>query len=584
MASRRRRITVLCLAAIVVVAALLRLVNLDQHDLTDDEALYTFRGIGYIDTWFGSMRAPTELFATPPWWQPLSFHDHPPLATAVQHLFLRTLGSTILVARLPFALAGVASVLLMYGLANALGSRRYALAAAALLAVVNYHVWISRVAFIESLLLLWMLLALYWLVRALDDARLLPWVGVAVGLSLITKYPALILLPVVPLTLGRFRPQLLSWRHWSWAGIVLLVLTPVIIYNGMLFASRGHFDASLWAMLGQRHEDFATDDRGYASSWGHAVAWLRWLPQGFDAVTLGLAVGGLVLLVGKQHTDAAAAEASGRRRFVVLAYLVCAAVFLSLSPGRKQNVALVIPAVVLAAAVALEHVAARLHLAAARWLAVGALVLVPAVVTVNSQLRSQPRGGPSLVRQSLRPTSYAYHALDAYLDDRYRHEPIAKIPFTVPQYQAYQERSYQARVAAGAQAGFPPFLIWDERFDYAATRWSLLRRPFYLHQPMVLSEEADRFFKAYSVSKLEELGYRQFIFAFAEPPLLAGTSFSPHRGIAAAYRQLLDQRGAQPRVLYDRFNVPQFAIYETSTLAFLTEYSGPLGDAAVPVE
>src|SRR3989338_9413348 len=104
------------LFAILVIAAILRLWNLEIGDTLSDEVLYSFRAIGMLDfDEAADQTTPLEWFdPSIPSWTKFSFHDHPPLVFAVQHLFMRVLGETPFAFRLPSALLGIASVYLLY--------------------------------------------------------------------------------------------------------------------------------------------------------------------------------------------------------------------------------------------------------------------------------------------------------------------------------------------------------------------------------------------------------------------------------------------------------------------------------------
>src|SRR3989344_1087433 len=103
------------LIAIFVVAVALRIWSLGAADMIDDEIYYTFRSIGYLDyVGVNEQTTPLYWFNPLPSWAQLSFHDHPPLVFLIQHFFLSLFGVSVFVARLPFVLAGLGSVFLIY--------------------------------------------------------------------------------------------------------------------------------------------------------------------------------------------------------------------------------------------------------------------------------------------------------------------------------------------------------------------------------------------------------------------------------------------------------------------------------------
>src|SRR3989344_3374609 len=135
----------LVLAGIVLLAAFLIFFRLTRHDILGDDGHYSFRAIGYFD-YLGSLEqtTPVQWFGERPWWSLLSFHDHPPLVFLIQHIFFKLFGVSLLVSRLPAALAAVGSVLVLFFIGRKLGEINAGLFAAAALAVNSYFLWTGR--------------------------------------------------------------------------------------------------------------------------------------------------------------------------------------------------------------------------------------------------------------------------------------------------------------------------------------------------------------------------------------------------------------------------------------------------------
>jgi len=194
------------LFAIFLAASLLRLWSLGSADLIDDESYYTFRSIGYVDdVGVNEQTTPLYWFNPLPGWAHLSFHDHPPLVFLIQHFFLSLFGMSVFVARLPFVLAGLGSVFLIYLITKRLFDQKTGLIAAALMAATPLAVWISRVALMEGIVIAFMLLAWYLFLRALEDPRYWFGWGIAVGLSFLAKYTAFPLLFIFILYLALYQ-------------------------------------------------------------------------------------------------------------------------------------------------------------------------------------------------------------------------------------------------------------------------------------------------------------------------------------------------------------------------------------------
>jgi len=235
------------LIGIIAVGALVRVWGLSSMDLFHDEGLYAFRSIGYFDFIDNeSQTQPVQWFQNTqlPWWTRLSFHDHPPLFFLVQHFFFALLGDGRWVARLPSLLAGLGTIVLAYSIfARIFQKENVGLVAAAILAVSNIHVWISRSILIEPLLIFLLFLNWYLFLRALEDRRWWRWWGIALGLVFLTKYTGFFVVPAYGIYLLIFRRSVFRERSfYIGCALAFLFFSPVIIYNFYLYRTVGHFD------------------------------------------------------------------------------------------------------------------------------------------------------------------------------------------------------------------------------------------------------------------------------------------------------------------------------------------------------
>ena len=97
--------------------------------------------------------------------------DKPPLFFWYQGLFIALLGPSNVSFRLPVALAGICSVVLLYVIVRRCSGTVPALIAAAALAVMPIDVNYSRGTFIEPVITVTMLFAAYFVVRAVQEKR-----------------------------------------------------------------------------------------------------------------------------------------------------------------------------------------------------------------------------------------------------------------------------------------------------------------------------------------------------------------------------------------------------------------------------
>ncbi len=256
---------------ILFVAGILRFVSVAVPDVVTDEALYGFRSIGYLDYLASdNQTTPVDWFGVDerPFWTKLSFHDHPPLVFLIQYLFFSVFGVSTLILRLPFVLAGIGSVFLVYLLGKHQFSKYVGWIAAAFLAVDPYHVWTSRTGYLESVVIFFMLLSMYFFVRMLEyrNNSSVKW-GISTGLAFISKYTTAFLLPVYAVHL--------AWIERSWfkkkkfyigLGFLGLVILPVVIYNIALFRYTGHFDLQFASLFGQETPEWSVISRSVGFS------------------------------------------------------------------------------------------------------------------------------------------------------------------------------------------------------------------------------------------------------------------------------------------------------------------------------
>ncbi|MDE2001728.1 MAG: glycosyltransferase family 39 protein [Patescibacteria group bacterium] len=252
------------LAVILLGATLLRFWGLGTAEIFHDEGFYAFRSIGYLDyVQNDAQTTPVQWFANSvlPWWTHLSFHDHPPLTFLVQHFFFAMMSDSLLVARLPSALAGLGAIVLLYFIARRIfEDERLALLAAAFLAVDQVHLWVSRTALMESLQIAAILASILIFLRFLEQRRRWwLWLGVSLGVCFLIKYTSVFLLPVYAAMIGWHLFAQRKGGEWkSWLGYVCaslavsaVLFSPVLIYNFYLYRTVGHFDLQFAYLLHQ---------------------------------------------------------------------------------------------------------------------------------------------------------------------------------------------------------------------------------------------------------------------------------------------------------------------------------------------
>ncbi len=173
------------LLCILLAGIFLRFYNLSRILLYDDEPLHQVR-ISY---------------------QPLPFafshNNGSGLFTLLVHIFLH-LGDIVLMARLPSALFGTATIVVVYLLGKAFFSKKDGLIAAGLVALSPFLIRYSQYSRAYSLFVLLSLLSLYFFDKAQKDNRTQSWAlyGIFTTLNIYTHLIALLLLPAYVLAMA----------------------------------------------------------------------------------------------------------------------------------------------------------------------------------------------------------------------------------------------------------------------------------------------------------------------------------------------------------------------------------------------
>lgn len=180
-AADRRWAVVGILTVVTALATFVRAWQLDALGFNSDEAVYA----GQAAALAGNPRY-AELFPV--------FRAHPMLFQAVLSPFFRS-GEVDLAGRVVVVVFGVATVLAGYALGARLYGRRVGLVAALLLAVMPYHVVVTRQVLLDGPMVFFATLTLYCLVRFVQGQRLGWYAATAamLGLTMLTKETSVVL-------------------------------------------------------------------------------------------------------------------------------------------------------------------------------------------------------------------------------------------------------------------------------------------------------------------------------------------------------------------------------------------------------
>ena len=233
------------LPLILAIAALLRVWQLDRVGFNSDEAVYAGQA--------GSIAHQPDLQELFP-----IFRAHPLLFQTVLSLGYRVhLGESF--QRLTAALVGVATVYLVYEVGRLLYGRRAGLLAALVMALMPYHVVVTRQVLLDGPMTLFATLTLYLLVRFVMSRRR-AWLlaaGAAMGLTVLCKETSILLLGAIFAFLALTPELRVRLRDLAASiGVMALVIAPWPV-SLMLAAPTGTGESYLtWQLFRRPNHDW----------------------------------------------------------------------------------------------------------------------------------------------------------------------------------------------------------------------------------------------------------------------------------------------------------------------------------------
>lgn len=200
---------------VVLLTTLLHLLVLGRFDLSVDEAHYALYGLN------------------PDW----SYFDHPPMVGWLQAVVV-PFSQSEFALRIWAVLLGIASSAVLFRLTRALFPESSPWSAAIAVALLNsalIYQLVTMALVPEMPLLLFALFAAWMLYRALQEGRLIHWMGVGLGFGLagLSKYTAvtLVVTTLVLLVWERRWRVLRTPGPWLAALVALLLIGPVLYWN-----------------------------------------------------------------------------------------------------------------------------------------------------------------------------------------------------------------------------------------------------------------------------------------------------------------------------------------------------------------
>jgi predicted membrane-bound dolichyl-phosphate-mannose-protein mannosyltransferase len=519
--------------AIITIAACIRLVSINAGDTLTDEVLISFRAIGMLDfDEAAEQTTPLEWYdPSAPSWTNLSFHDHPPLAFAIQHVFMNIFGENVFAFRLPSAILGILSVYLVYLIGRHLYDETSGLTAAALLAVTVNHVSISRLGLQEAYVIFFILLAMYLFLKAMEHKTYYYWLGIALGLALLTKYTAGILIPIfITYMLICRRADFRLPQIWLSAGIALLVFSPVIVYNIQLYNAAGHFDFQISHIVGQNPEiwstapgkaEFPTLSSRILAFVPNIIRFNSWLFLGLTAVPI---IALLVLRVKKIFFENREIRELVKQHLILFTALfwILALILFFIGPSFRF-LAMLTPflALWIGAGLSLFFKQSRAQPVGAgtdkTWrIGIAALLFFELCYSANSQILAYPKGPELWAWSSARYENYnwGYHELDTWM----REKTDGKMPaLAFEQKYHFIEEIHKTALAKAERAGkkpYPALFVYDKNIQSIAQLWILDRLQIYHAWPIITADTYIEFLQNKGALYFSQAGFTEIYYIF----------------------------------------------------------------------
>lgn len=544
------------LVAIIALAAFLIFFRLTRHDMLGDDAHYAFRSIGYFDYMASEEQtAPAQWFGYRPWWSYLSFHDHPPLVFLIQFMFFKLFGISVFAARLPAALAAVGSIIISFFIGRRLADTSAGLLAAGALTLNNYLIWTGRLGLLESVFTFFLLCAIWYLLKALENDKYFLHAGIFFGLTGLAKYTLLLFLPALAIYfLWKRRDCLRNKKFWFGVAMFLIISGPILIYNFMMFEGRGHFDVQFSDLFNQQHQDWTRLSPRVGESGFYPLNTVSALASGFSwpyFAVFSLSFVWLGILAIKKKID--------ERVWILWLMFMLLFTGFSFMGAAPRWLGVTAPFAALFVGIS----GARLFKRKLIQLAAAGLAVFCLAFVLNTNTLARARGS-QFWHSPLRFENYGYRQLDQKISQMLAKSFVPEDVRNVVTAWWYKDiqQAIDFPPSRPGDKEFSSIIVYDLNTNWFPTLWIFERQKFY-HQVLVATSE--EFFKILRSSDVEILNSLQtdgiyYIHAGPEVSATSGINF-------AESSILVDNFKAQnivPEIVYDDQGREAFYIYHGS--------------------
>src|SRR3989338_3851342 len=469
------------LVYILALAAFFILVRISQVDFLVDNAHYAIRSLGFVDHVFSDQQTtPLYWYEHFPWWANFSFHDQPPLLFFIQHIFLLARES-IFFAKLPYVLLSLGTVGLLYLICKKRYGQTMALWSALFLSLNSIFLYSARAGFMEAGVIFFIALAVYFFFKFLQNHKFCWALGLALGLCFLAKYSTFFLVPSFLVYIFVTDRRLFKNKQlYLAAALSILVFSPVLIYNVMMYKTTGHFDYQFSRLFHQASPWVAPGVAGV----GNPLVLLKNYATGANYLYLFLALAGTGFALFKK-----------KLRFFGLGLLFLILFFLFTGAAvQHQNL------LNLFLAPGLGWLAANFSSKKVFKIFVWTTAVYFFLFAFNSHILIKPvleqysgwtvSAAPSVNR--------GIYQLDKYLDDLIERENIKSVRDDYAEIKSKKpslKRKYGTKPEALEipYRQYPQMIIYDDNLNWFAELWSFKRRRFYHNLPILSTEEFRRF-------------------------------------------------------------------------------------------
>ncbi len=443
----------------------------------------------------------------------------------IQFVTFKLLWVSNLTARLPFVLLGMLGLWVTYLLARYLWPKDIpdhdkwvGLLAMSLMAVASYPIWLSRTGYLDGFLVPIVGLTLLLFLKTRTNNRMWLWLGAVCGAGLLVKYSFLFIFPALIITLLVTRRQAFLERElYKGLLVMLLIISPVIIYNYQVYQTRGHFDAALSTLVGLQPEDYKGLSRVKVFV---PLAIARDLATGgtFSPIVLALALIGLSSLYLKNK------EAKSYEELILItATLVMALLELSVLGSVAWVGAILVGPIYTLAGLGLYtlyKIISIRKLVLAKVL-VGAVLIIEMFIAIQSQLLPRPIIDKPILLSEYRANWEGYSELEDFLTWFYQQFPAISHTLTyrnIPQLGEYQQRTSVKAIAKNVDLEQrKQVIIYDNRMNWFAALWLFERRRLYERETILSLSEALMTIREYGEDYYLKSGFSQAIFIITTP-------------------------------------------------------------------